>query len=169
MKASPDVILTRARRGLRWVTAFFCGGLLIALTLVTVVDVVGRYMFVRPLAGASEYTELLLMAIIFCGLPAVCLDDGHVSVDLLTAKLKGFADQFQLMAGRLFVAVILGIISWQLWKHGSQLASYNEVTVYLRVPIAPFAKAASVICGLCAIVTMVMALMRLSKGREEGI
>lgn len=169
MSTPPDVVLTRARRGLRWVTAVFCGGLLIALTLVTVVDVVGRYMFVRPLAGASEYTELLLMAIIFCGLPAVCLDDGHVSVDLLTAKLKGLAGQLQLMAGRLFVAAVLAIISWQLWKHGTQLASYNEVTVYLRVPVGPFAKTAAVICGLCSLVTLVMALMRLSKGREEGI
>jgi TRAP-type transport system small permease protein len=169
MSTPPDVVLTRARRGLRWVTAVFCGGLLIALTLVTVVDVVGRYLFVRPLPGASEYTELLLMAIIFTGLPAVCLDDGHVAVDLLTAKLKGLAEQAQLMIGRLFVAAMLAIISWQLWKHGTQLASYNEVTVYLRVAIGPFAKAAAVICGLCSLVTFVMALMRLSKGREEGI
>jgi len=169
MTPAPEAFFTRARRGLRLITAVLCGALLIALTCVTVIDVVGRYFLSSPLPGASEYTELLLMAIIFCGLPAVCLDDGHISVDLITSRLKGWAEIAQLLIARLFVSVILAIIAWQLWKHGSQLASYNEVTVYLRAPIGPFSKAAAVIAGACSIVTFVMAVMRLSKGREEAV
>lgn len=169
MSGSPDAVLARARRGLRLVTAVFCGTLLLALTFVTVVDVVGRYLLVRPLPGAGEYTELLLMAIIFCGLPAVCLDDGHISVDVVTARLKGAWRAAQLVVARLAAAAMLAIIGWQLWKHGVQLSSYNEVTVYLRVPVGPFSKAAGAIAGACAIVTFVMAVMRLSKGREGGI
>lgn len=169
MEPSPDAFLARARRGLRMVTAVLCGVLLIALTLVTVADVVGRYFLSRPLPGASEYTELLLMSIIFCGLPAVCLDDGHISVDLIVGKLRGWWERAQLVFARLFISVMLAIIAWQLWKHGTQLASYNEVTVYLRAPTGPFAKAAAVIAGACSIVTFVMAVMRLSKGREESV
>lgn len=169
MDRSPDAILVRARRGLRIATAVLCGALLIALTLVTVIDVVGRYLLSSPLPGGSEYTELLLMAIIFCGLPAVCLDDGHISVDLITSRLRGWWDAAQIVAARLFVAVVLAVIAWQLWKHGTQLGSYNEVTVYLRAPMAPFSKAAAIIAGVCSFVTFVMAIMRLPKGREGGI
>lgn len=159
----------RVRRGLRLVTAVLCGALLLALTFVTVVDVIGRYLLSRPLPGAGEYTELLLMSIIFVGLPAVCLDDGHVSVDLFTSKFRGWLATAQLAVARLFVGVLLAVIAWQLWKHGTQLSSYNEVTVYLRVPIGPFAKATAVIAGICALASFAMAFMRLPRGREGGI
>ena len=166
MDASAEALAARLRRRLRQVTAVLCGALLLALTFVTVIDVIGRYLLSRPLPGAGEYTELLLMAIIFTGLPAVCLDDGHVSVDLITSKFRGWLKTAQLVFARLFVAVVLGVVAWQLWKHGSQLASYNEMTVYLRAPVGPFAKAAAVIAGLCALATLVMALLRLPRGGE---
>ena len=159
----------RVRRGLRLVTAVLCGALLLALTFVTVVDVIGRYLLSRPLPGAGEYTELLLMAIIFVGLPAVCLDDGHVSVDMFTSKLRGWLAAAQLAVARLFVGVVLAVIAWQLWKHGTQLSSYSEVTVYLRVPVGPFAKGAAVIAGICSLASFAMAAMRLPRGSEGGI
>lgn len=157
------------RRRLRLATAWLCGALLLALTFVTVVDVIGRYILDSPLPGASEYTELLLMAIVFMGLPAVCLDDGHVAVDIVTARLKdGFA-RLQTVFWRLVVAAVLAVVSWQLWEHGSQLASYNEVTVYLRAPLGPFSKAASVITGACALITFAMAVSRVPEGKGGDI
>ncbi|MEO4001434.1 TRAP transporter small permease [Mesorhizobium sp. CAU 1732] len=150
-------------------TALLCGSLLIALTFVTVVDVFGRYLLLRPLPGAPEYTELLLMAIIFTGLPAVCLDDGHVSVDLFTSKFTGWLAAVQLASARLAVSVVLAIVAWQLWEHAVRLATYNEVTVFLRMPLAPFCKGAAVIAGVSSLATFVMACLRLSRGREGGI
>ncbi|EIM73786.1 TRAP dicarboxylate transporter subunit DctQ [Nitratireductor aquibiodomus RA22] len=169
MAASSERIAMRARRWLRLATAVLCGAFLVALTLVTVVDVIGRYLLSSPLPGAAEYTEILLMAIVFVGLPAVCLDDGHVSVDLLTAGLRGVAERIQLNLARLVVAVVLGLVSWQLWNHGAQLDSYNEVTVYLRAPLGPFAKATAVITGVCAVITLVMAVLRLPKSDGGGV
>lgn len=157
-----------ARRRLRLVTSVLCGALLVALTFVTVADVIGRYLLAAPLPGASEYTEMLLMAIIFTGLPAVCLDDAHITVDLFTSRLSGGWAKAQTALARLAVAAVLAVVSWQLWAHAEQLASWNEVTVYLRTPLAPFAQAASVICGVCAVVAFVMAVLRLPLGAGEG-
>lgn len=158
-----------ARRRLRLATAVLCGALLLALTFVTVADVIGRYLLNSPLPGAGEYTELLLMAIIFMGLPAVCLDDGHVQVDLITSRLSAGFERVQTVFWRLVVSGLLAIVSWQLWKHGSQLAGYNEVTVYLRAPLGPFAKAASVITGVCAVITFVMAVLRLPQAKGGDV
>lgn len=169
MAAPSERIAMRARRWLRLATAVLCGAFLVALTLVTVADVIGRYLLSSPLPGAAEYTEILLMAIVFMGLPAVCLDDGHISVDLLTASLRGMAAKVQLNLGRLLVSVVLGLVSWQLWKHGAQLESYNEVTVYLRAPLGPFARATAVIAGISAIITFVMAVLRLPKSDGGGV
>ena len=45
--------------------------ILLAMMLLTVVDVVARYVFSRPLRGAFEVTELMLLVLIFAGLPLV--------------------------------------------------------------------------------------------------
>lgn len=156
--------VSKLRLHLRSLTAFVCGTFLLALTFVTVVDVIGRYLLARPLLGAGEYTEFLLMAIIFVGLPAVCLDDGHVSVDLLTSKLRGWLAAAQLMLSRLFVGGLLALVSWRLWEHGVNLASYNELTLYLRVPVGLVAKLAAVITGISATISISMALFRLPRG-----
>ncbi|WP_136659244.1 TRAP transporter small permease [Nitratireductor sp. XY-223] len=168
MSGSTDSLAARTRRWFRLVTACLSGALLLALTFVTIVDVIGRYILASPLSGAGEYTEILLMAIIFTGLPAVCLDDGHVTVDLFTARLKGAWQRYQLTFARLFVSVVLAVVSWQLWKHGTLLAGYNEVTVYLRAPLAPIAKTAAVIVGACSAMTLLMAVLRLPRGEEGG-
>ena len=44
--------------------------ILFAMMLLTTVDVVARYVFNRPLRGAFEVTELLLVVLIFAGLTA---------------------------------------------------------------------------------------------------
>ncbi|WP_158964977.1 TRAP transporter small permease [Chachezhania sediminis] len=157
------------RRTFRLITAVLTGVLLLALTGVTLVDVVGRYFFSRPLSGASEMTELLVMAVVFTGLPAICLDDGHITVDLFTAKLKGTAETVQVMLARLVVVVMLGLISWQLWEHGARIGAWGETTVYLRFPLAPVARAASVLCALSAAIVLMLAVLRLPKGKSGDI
>ena len=47
--------------------------ILFAMMVLTTVDVVARYVFNRPLRGAFEITELLLVVLIFAGLPLVSL------------------------------------------------------------------------------------------------
>ncbi len=42
---------------------------LLAMMLLTVVDVVARNGFSRPVRGAFEVTELMLLVLIFAGLP----------------------------------------------------------------------------------------------------
>ncbi|MDT0684231.1 TRAP transporter small permease [Roseicyclus sp. F158] len=157
------------RSNFRRITAVLTGVMLLALTGVTLVDVLGRYFFSSPLPGATEMTELLVMAVVFAGLPAICLDDGHITVDLFTANLGGRAAAIQTAAARLVGAVILALVAWQLWEHGSRLASYGETTIYLRFPLGPVAKAASVLCAASALLLLAMTLLRLPKGTSEDI
>jgi TRAP-type C4-dicarboxylate transport system permease small subunit len=59
--------------------------LLFGLMLITTADVIGRYIFNWPLRGAFEITELLLLALIFAGLPLVSRADEHVTLDFIDA------------------------------------------------------------------------------------
>ena len=149
-------VLPRVRLALAGLSAL----MLLALMGVTVWDVIGRYLFDAPLSGASEMTELLLAAIVFVGLPAVCLDDGHVSVDLVTSRLSGRIDRVRLVAARLVAAAVLGVVAWRLVVHGERLAGYGERSVFLHLPIGPVAIGAGVLCGLAALA--ILALIGLS-------
>ena len=54
--------------------------LLFGLMAVTTVDVIGRYIFNWPLRGGFELTELLLLTLVFAGLPLVSRADEHLSL-----------------------------------------------------------------------------------------
>ena len=130
----------------------------------TIVDVAGRYLLSRPLPGATEITELLLAATVFVGLAAVCLDDGHVTVDLLTSRLPPRLAAPRLLMARLVTAAALLLVGWRLAVHGERLASYGETSVYLRLPVAPVAYAAAALCVLAAALALLLAALR----RPEG-
>lgn len=152
------------RRHFRQITALLAGALLLLLTGVTLIDVIGRYLFNSPLSGGTEMTELLVMATVFAGLPAICLDDGHVTVDLFTSMMPNWLLGVQLFLTRLFVAGVLGLVSWQMWLHGVRLGNWNQTTIYLTVPLEPVAKIAAAICGASAMISFLMAVLRPPRG-----
>ena len=61
--------------------------ILLVMMALTFVDVVARYLFNRPLAGAFEVTELLLLVLIFAGLPLVTYADEHALMDFIDRPL----------------------------------------------------------------------------------
>ena len=61
--------------------------ILLAMMLLTVVDVVARYVFSRPVRGAFEITELMLVVLIFAGLPLVSFSDEHAVMDFIDRVL----------------------------------------------------------------------------------
>ena len=62
--------------------------LLFGLMVLTTVDVIGRYIFNWPLRGAFEITELLLLTLIFAGLPLVSRADEHVTLDFIDTAAR---------------------------------------------------------------------------------
>ncbi|WP_339115168.1 TRAP transporter small permease [Thioclava sp. GXIMD2076] len=136
------------------VLAVLGGILLMAMMGLTVVDVVGRYLFNAPLKGAAELTELLLCATIFLGLPAVALRNEHVTVDLVTDAMPDRWQPWRRMACGIFSAVVLGVVTWRIWVYADQIAGYGGATTNLLLPIAPL----GYFCAICTAVGMIMAV-----------
>ena len=112
--------------------------LLFSLMSLTTVDVVGRYLFNRPLRGAFEITELLLLTLIFAGLPLASRAGEHVTLDfidmVLGPKGRSLIPRFvDFLCG----LIILGL-AWRVWIKAGKIAAYADTTDVLRVPVAPF-------------------------------
>lgn len=151
----------------RTLLAILGGAMLLGLMGLTVVDVIGRYLFNAPLRGASELTELLLAAVIFLGLPAVALSDDHVTVDLVTGRLPPRVQPLRLVTTGLFSAAVLGVVAWRIWVYSAQIGGYGGSTVTLALPIAPL----GYFCALCtaagAVLSVAVPLARLVHGRSS--
>src|SRR5262245_64287750 len=80
--------------------------LLFCLMALTTADVVGRYIFNWPIRGAFEITELLLLTLIFAGLPLASRADEGVTLDFLDMML-GYSGRLCL---RRFVVLFCGLL-----------------------------------------------------------
>lgn len=144
----------------------FVALVLFALMGLTCVDVVGRYVFTAPVPGASELTEFGMGLLIFGALPIVTARDDHVTIGLL-AMVGG--DRLARLQRAVVVAtslLALAIMTWRLWVRGAELARYADTSIYLGIPIAPFAWFMSVMSGLAALALLVQLAARLAPSRR---
>jgi TRAP-type transport system small permease protein len=112
--------------------------ILLGLMLLTVVDVVARYLFNRPLRGAFEVTELLLLVLIFAGLPLVSLADEHAVMDFVDRVAGSRARRVLMRAVQASSAAFMGLLAWLTWLKADRIAAYRDATDVLRIAYGPF-------------------------------
>ena len=103
----------------------------------TFVDVVARYVFNRPLRGAFEVTELLLVVLIFGGLPLVSHADEHVTMDFIDKLLGRWRELWQRVV-QAVCALIMFLLTWLVWLKADRIQAYGDATDVLRIAYGPF-------------------------------
>ena len=133
-----------------------CGALaalaLFAIMALTLVDVAGRKLFSASVPGSLELTELLMVAVIFAGLPLVSLAGEHVVFDTLDSRLPAAVRRVQRALVDLLSAAALAGLAGLMWVKAGQLASYGDITAQLKLPVGPFVYAMAALCALTAAV-----------------
>jgi len=104
----------------------------------TFVDVVARYVFSRPLRGAFEVTELMLLVLIFAGLPLVTHAGEHVTMDLVDRFLGARGRARAARAVELLCAALMFVLAWLMWIKAGRIAGYGDTTDVLRIAVGPF-------------------------------
>ncbi|MCX7561726.1 TRAP transporter small permease [Sulfitobacter sp. F26204] len=164
MDNSMSLAAAPAARLIRTAVAVACSVMLLAIMAVTTIDVFGRYVFDIPLKGGTELTELLLVSIIFVGLPAICLDDGHVKVDLITERLPRTLQPLRLVATGLITVGFLAVVGSRLWLYAGQISAYGGTTSSLRIPVAPVAYVCATATFVAAAITLFGCLISRAQG-----
>ena len=112
--------------------------ILLVLMFITFADVVARYLFNFPLRGAFEITELMLLVLIFAGLPLVSHADEHVTMDFIDHMLPEPVLRALQRAVHALCAAVLFFLAWQVWLKAGKIAAYGDTTDVLRIAVAPF-------------------------------
>ena len=112
--------------------------ILLAMMFLTVVDVVARYAFRRPVRGAFEVTELMLLVLIFAGLPLVSFSDEHAVMDFVD-RLLGPRGQRRLEClVQVVNALFMFLLTWLVWRKADRIWAYGDTTDVLRIAYGPF-------------------------------
>lgn len=125
---------------------------LVALALLTLVDVLGRYLFKFPVRGSVELTEVLMVAVIFSGIVLATRSHGHVAVDLLNTQLPPRLRKMQEVFSHAAATGISLLLGWVSWEQARSAAEFNDQTTVLGIPLAPVVFFMSVMLFLNALV-----------------
>lgn len=104
----------------------------------TVVDVVGRYLFNRPLTGTFELTEMSMVLIVFLALGLAQHHQEHISLDLAYIYFPSWLKKATDLTVDLVNIVVVGAITWQLYNYFVRMRDGNYTTAVLQLPIYPF-------------------------------
>ena len=119
---------------------------------ITAVDVVARYVFNRPLRGAFEVTELLLLVLIFAGLPLVSHADEHVTMDFIDRLWSARGRALWQRGVQAVSAAIMFLLTWLVWIKADRISAYGDATDVLRIVYGPFVYFMAVMIALAGLI-----------------
>ena len=112
--------------------------LLGGMMLLTFADVVARYLLNHPIRGGFEITELVLLVLIFAGLPLVSHADEHVTMDFIDRVLPDGGRRFVVRAVHAVCAAVMFFLTWQVWIKAGKISGYGDTTDVLKITVGPF-------------------------------
>lgn len=116
--------------------------------LATVTDVARRTTTGRALPGTVDYSELLMVAVVFLALAMTQRDGGHVSVNLVTARLPDTVARWMRVTGLLVAAVLMLWLTVAATQEAIGSYARNEIRFgLLRIPVWPARAAIPVGCA----------------------
>ncbi len=142
--------------------------LLLAMMILTFVDVVGRYVFTAPVFGAAEMIQFLLAMTIFAGLALVNASDDHISVDLFDRPLSRLLPRLRPVLIQLFSLIAMMIIAFQLTEFAIEAKQNDRITVVLEWPLAAVAFAIAGLSCLSLVAQILGLVSRSSTATGEG-
>jgi TRAP-type C4-dicarboxylate transport system permease small subunit len=157
---------------LQWISkgmGVVAAAVLVAMMLLTVADVIGRYFFSRPIKGTWELVGLLLVCAGTWGLGYCQMEKAHISI---TIMYDLFSRRVRALMSTLACLIGLGgfsLICWQtfvLAKRYFLLPRGNE-TDTLGLPYSPFILLLSIGAGMMVLILIVDVVRYISEGTRK--
>lgn len=128
------------------------------LLMVTVaVDVLGRYLFNKPLPAGYELIQVQMGIVAFTALPLLSRQNDHIALGLLDHLFTGNAGRVRSVVVNLFSASAMAFLAWRIGVYASQLGAMDERTPVLGFPFAPLGHFMSAMAWIGAGLLVVLA------------
>ncbi|WP_026381656.1 TRAP transporter small permease subunit [Afifella pfennigii] len=107
--------MQRTLRAIDRLSRFFgvlSGLAIFVITITVVLDVVFRAALNAPIPGATEFSTLLLLALVYLGLASVQATKSNFYVEILVSRLPPAARRIQEGLVTLLAAAVIGVMAW---------------------------------------------------------
>lgn len=137
---------------------FWLAMLAIALMMmVTVVDVTMRYLFNQPLRGAYDFTETMLVILVFNGFALCFWSRSHIVIDLVDQFVSARFRRILIKAADVLSFGTLLLLATAMLKPALQAYAYSDRKLELNLPlyilwgVALAGMAGALLSALCVI------------------
>lgn len=139
---------------------------LAAMVLLTIADVLGRYLLNFSIIGSVELTEMLMVAVIFPGMALTTAQGGQIAVDLITfamgPRLRRIKSMFTISLA-IASSLLFGLVTW---GRAQSAQAMNDQTTMLSLPLAPMVYFMSVLLFINAFAHVMELNNVIRKGAE---
>jgi TRAP-type transport system small permease protein len=135
------------RKLLEHFCGFLCATALFAIMVLTFFDVGGRKLMSQSIPGSLELTELLMVVVIFAGLPLVSSRGEHVVFDSLDNVWSAALGKLLRAGVHILCAGLMLGLAYLMWQTGSQFAQNGDITAQLKIAKAPFIYGMALMCA----------------------
>ena len=150
------------------VSHYIAGLALLAILLMTVIDIVGRNAFRQPFRGTVELTSMILVVVVFLAV-AHSEDMGdHITIDLIYERVGRRSRMILDVFSDLFTMVVIGLVSYQLYQFVLRNQRSGAETPVLDIPMWPFVLVASIGAALYLVSTVMRVVLRLRGARVNA-
>ncbi len=144
---------------------------MLAIVVVTVIDVVGRELhglhrisfiaqwlgsdpWFAPLKGADELTVIFMAVSVYAVFATITWREEHVAVDLIDMVYpKRWVAPRQIVLN-LAAAAFMALVTWRVWIIAGRLSGDGEVTMYLRFPKGGLTYFFAIMCGVATLILL---------------
>jgi C4-dicarboxylate transporter, DctQ subunit len=125
----------RLDRALDRAEAVFIGAALAFASLLLFVNVVLRYVFLRPISWAEEVSLYLMVWIVFIGGSMAVRTRGHMAIDLLPLALTPRNRQRLSVFVALLALVFFAVFFWYSGQHVLRVQGIGQTTPVMGAPM----------------------------------
>jgi len=149
------------------ILSVIAAGLLFVLMALGAVDVIGRYIFNKPITGTQEMGQVFLALMVVLGWGYTHIARAHVNVDLFLRRFPPRARAITNLATTFLALVLFSLIVWQGVITAKLYHDAGRLIYTVLWPLAPFqlfvSLGALVLC-LVFIMEMVQFFLQMKRG-----
>lgn len=145
----------------RW-SSWAAGGTLVAIMLVTVINMVMREVHV-PFGGTAEVVGWLAALTAALALGYTQINRGHVAMDIFVVRLRQRAQAIIDAIMSFMSMVLFGLATWHIVKLASRYWGLGSVSETLHIVFFPFIYVVAIGCALFCLALLVDCLKSLAQ------
>jgi TRAP-type C4-dicarboxylate transport system permease small subunit len=151
-------------RSLMWIVLV----LILAMMVLTVSDVCGRYFLKEPIRGAFEITEFMLILTVASGLAYTQVTKRHIFVEFMVSRLGLRIRRVTQGIGYIICLGIYVLITWQGVRGGLNQWRNMVTSGAFSIPLWPFYFFLAFGCSILCLIFLTD-LLKLLDGKGNGV